>query len=58
MDFLAKLHGSAYTDCEKAIKKLENSLEKLNRKLKEVHGEKAEFQAELDGSSDLVDNKD
>ncbi len=43
MDFLAKLHGSAYTDCEAALKKLENSLEKLNRKLKEVESEKVEF---------------
>lgn len=58
MDFLAKLHGSAYTDCESAIKKLENSLEKLNRKLKEVDAEKAEFQAELNGTGDEVDNKD
>lgn len=57
-DYLSKLHGSAYSDCEAAIKNLENSLEKLNRKIIEVNTEMGEFTEELKNCTSDVSNKD
>jgi methyl-accepting chemotaxis protein len=46
-DYLGKLHGSVFTNCEVSFKKLENSLEKLNDKILEVDGEMKGFTTEL-----------
>lgn len=57
-DFMNKLRGSQYNDVFKKLAKLENSLDKLNKKLKEVKEEMAAFQSELANDKIEIKNKD
>jgi peptidoglycan hydrolase CwlO-like protein len=53
-----KLRGSQYNDVFNKLRKLENSLDKLNDKLREVDNEKGEFKEELDSVKGDFKNKD
>lgn len=57
-DFLNKLRGSQYNDMFNKMRKLENNLEKLNKKIKETQDEMNTFKDDLKAVSAELKNKD